>query len=154
MIPPPHGRGFLSPTIRTFNKAIDQMERWNSDAYWKAVLNPPATNTFRRIPKYSSHTFFSREQCFLTDRILSNFNKILEEQDYECFAISGMPNNHWTCTRTSNWKRSWMEFGPYDPFDELSMQCNERKYGHVNRLYQAGIRYPPLSRIFTQQRDK
>ena len=122
--------GFPDADYTHVQKAIENMERWDSVAYWKAVLNPPTTRTFHPTIFQSIHPIlFSVEaNAFLTERIFSNFNKIMEEQEYECIAVYGMPNNHWACTRTSNWKRAILEFGANDPFDELAMQCNERKY--------------------------
>ena len=127
----PNHPGFPQADYTHVQRAIDSMEKWDSAAYWKAVLNPPPTGTFHPTVFQSIHPIlFSVEaNSFLTERIFSNFGKILEEQDYECLAVAGMPNNHWTCTRTANWRRAFLEFGPQDPFDELAMQCNERKYG-------------------------
>ena len=113
-------------------KAIEKMDKWDSTAYWKEVLTH--NTVFQSIHPIR---FGVESNAFLTERIFTNFNKILEEQEYECVAIEGMPNSHWTCTRTDNWKRAVTEFGgptpapgfPLDPFDEMSMQCNERKYG-------------------------
>jgi hypothetical protein len=127
----PKHPGFPDADYRHVQKAIDSMEKWDSVAYWKAVLNPPTTGTFHPTVFQSIHPIlFSVEaNAFLTECIFANFKKILEQQEYECFAVTGMPNNHWTCTRTANWKRAVDEFGANDPFDELAMQYNERKYG-------------------------
>ncbi len=126
--------------------AIERMEKWDSTLYWKEVLTH--NTVFQSIHPIR---FSTEANAFLTDRIFSNFNKILEEQEYECIAIEGMPNSHWTCTRTANWKRAVTEFGgpiphpgfPPDPFDEMSMQCNERKYGMSTVYIKRGFAIHP-----------
>jgi len=105
-------------------QAIAKMEKWDSKLYWKEVLTH--NTVFQSIHPIR---FSAKANAFLTKHIFANFNKILEEQEYECMAIAGMPNSHWTCTRTANWRRAVADFGHADPFDEMSMQENERRHG-------------------------
>ena len=119
-------------------EAIDKMDKWDSKEYWKEVLRH--NTVFQSIHPMR---FSSEGNLFLAKRIFENFNKILDEQDYECIAIEGMPNSHWTCTRTANWRRAVAEFGPHDPFDEMYMQCNERKYGLTTVYIKRGFAIHP-----------
>lgn len=106
-------------------KLVEKMDKWDTEAWWKEVL------TGHNTPFQSIHPirFSAEANAYLMERIFANFDKILEEQEYECMALTGYPCSHWTCTRTETWKQAVAEFGPIDPFDELSMQCTERKHG-------------------------
>lgn len=128
--------------------AIEKMEKWDSVAYWKEVLNH--NTVFQSIHPIR---FSAEANEMLTKYIFDNFHKILEEQEYECVAIAGMPNSHWTCTRTANWKRAVAEWGAHDPFDEMSMQCNERKYGMFTVYIKRGFAIHPCHGL-VPNRDK
>ena len=120
-------------------KIIESMDKWDKNLFWKEVLNHRTVYQTLHPIKFSSDA-----NIFLTDRILSNFDKILNEQEYECVAIAGMPNSHWTCTRTANWKRAFAKFGgPHDAWDEMPMQCNERKYGMSSVFIKRGFAVHP-----------
>ena len=119
-------------------KAIERMDKWNPDLYWKEVLTH--NTVFQSIHPIR---FSTEANAFLTKCIFADFDKILKEQNYECIAISGMPNSHWTCTRTAKWRRALSEFGASDPFDEMSMQCNDRKYGMSTVYIKRGFAIHP-----------
>jgi hypothetical protein len=119
-------------------KFLERMEKWDSTLYWKEVLTH--NTVFQSIHPIR---FSAEANAILTKHIFNNFHKILEEQEYECIAIEGMPNSHWTCTRTANWRRAVLEWGSQDPFDEMSMQCNERRYGMTTVYIKRGFAIHP-----------